>query len=283
LIGLEKIREVLAKSQQEKRAIAAFDTAGYNYMDWAAAAAQKYDAPIFLMFYPNFRKYISFEEFAGIKEILAKKYSIPVIAHLDHSKDLDEIKAAIDAGFDSVMVDASTLSFEENVAMTQKVVAIAHPANVSVEAELGKVGSGSVASDFKDSSLYTNPEEAKAFVEQTGVDLLAVAIGNSHGVYVETPHLDIPRLKELKAAAGIPLVLHGTSLIPEDQVAEAVENGICKVNIATELYMAATKALDEVIAEEGHRKDSLFYGETQVRPRVMQYLDAKIRLLGRYE
>lgn len=281
-MNLEQTKGIFQAAQQEKRAIAAYDTVSYHYMDWAAEAASQFGAPLIFMFYPNFREIVSFEEFIGWKKILEKKYSIPLIAHLDHSKSFEEIKEAIAAGFDSVMIDMSDRPFEENVLLTKQTVKYAHKAGVAAEGELGRVGSGSNAQDFQDSSLYTDPDQAREFVKQTGVDLLAVAIGNSHGVYVKTPHLDIERLKLLAAQAEIPLVLHGTSLIPENQVAQAVQNGICKVNLATEMYLAAMDALTKAVEEGQQKTGGPFFAQKAVKPAMMQYFTNKIKLLGNY-
>ena len=279
----ERIKSILERSQKEHRAIAAYDTAGYSYMDWAAHAAAQYDAPLFLMYYPNFREFLSFEEFVGFKRILDKKYSIPLITHLDHSKDLNEIKEAIAAGFDSVMIDLSDRPYEENVTITKKVVELAHAADVIVEAELGHVGVGSNVKDYQDRSQYTDPGQAKEFTEETGVELLAVAIGNSHGVYAKTPDLDIPLLRKLAETVKTPLVLHGTSLIPEDQVAEAVENGICKVNLATEMYMEAMTAMESAVSEKRHMRSGPGFLDKEIRPAMEKYFVDKICLLGRYD
>ncbi len=281
-MAIEYIKNILKKVQEEHCAIAAYDTAHYSYMDWAAQAASRYQAPLFLMYYPNFKEFISFEEFVGFKKILERKYSIPLITHLDHSKDYEEIKAAINAGFDSVMIDMSDRPYEENVEATKRVVKLAHAADVIVEAELGHVGVGSRVQDYKDRSLYTDPGQARDFAEETGVELLAVAIGNSHGVYVETPQLDILRLKELAAAVKTPLVLHGTSLIPEEQVVCAVENGICKVNLATEMYMAAMEAAEKAVSKNRHEKSGPNFLYKEIKPAMDQYFNKKICLLGRY-
>ena len=127
--------------------------------------------------------------------------------------------------------------------------------------------------------MYTDPEQAKNFVKETGIDYLAVAIGNSHGVYIETPHLDIPRLEKLNAAAGVPLVLHGTSLIPEDQVSDAVRHGICKVNIATEFYISMIKAVKEIATQDIQPADGFMLLHDRIRPECQKYLREKFDLL----
>ena len=162
--------------------------------------------------------------------------------HLDHTKDIAIIKDAIDAGFMSVMIDASQKSFEENIAITKEVVEYAHKKNVAVEAELGKIGATDKIETDNDESLYTNPEEAREFVERTGVDTLAVSIGTAHGVYpVKNPKIDLERLAEIRTNVAIPLVLHGGSGLPAKTVWDAITiqgGGVSKINIATDLEQA---------------------------------------------
>ena len=280
-MNLQKIREVLNSAKRNCRAIAAFDTVSYHYMDWAAEAANRLGAPLFLMFYPNFKKVMSFREFVGFKRLLEEKYSVPLITHLDHSKSIDEISEAIRAGFDSVMLDYSDRPLDENTRVTKEVVGIAHSAGVAVEAELGRVGSGSNAADFKNPELYTDAETARRFCQETHVDMLAVAIGNSHGVYVEEPHLDIARLKKLTSLVDVPLVLHGTSLIPGSQVTAAVANGICKVNLATEMYLAAMTALSRSLQDCSEENQGPFFADAAIKPAMDEYFTQKLRLLNR--
>ncbi len=278
-IGIEKLKAMIAEARDAGRAIPAYDTISYLQMDYAAAAAKEAGTPMMFMYLPLFEEIISPKEFVALKDVLQEKYGIPLITHLDHSKSIDLVERVIDAGFDSVMIDMSDRSFEENVRVTKEVVSIAHPRDVIVEAEIGHVGSGSRVEDYQDSSLYTNVDEAAAFSKETGVELLAVAIGNSHGVYVETPHLDIARLKELRAAVETPLVLHGTSLIPEDQVADAVRNGIVKVNLCTEMVMAEMEAIEAGVKAGAHKSGGLLFTEKCVKPAMMEYFRNKIAVL----
>lgn len=279
-MSVQRIREILRNAREKHYAIAAYDTISYRYMDWAAQAADKLGVPLFLMFYPNFRDSLSFREFVGFKRLLEEKYSVPLITHLDHSKSTGEIREAIEAGFDSVMLDYSDRPIDENIRAAREVVELAHVVGVAVEAELGRVGSGSNAADFRDPGLYTNVDDAKRFCAETGIDMLAVAIGNSHGVYVEEPHLDIELLKRLTAAVDVPLVLHGTSLIPDSQVADAVANGICKVNLATEMYLASMEALEKAVSGGAVRNAGPFFADAVVKPAMDEYFTKKLRLLS---
>lgn len=269
------MREARAKGQ----AVPAYDTTNYTYMKWLAQAAREFSSPVIFMYLPNFKEFISFREFVAFKRILEEQYDIPMMTHLDHSRSQEEIEEAIKEGFDSVMIDASAQPFNENVEITRRVVDYAHEREILVEAELGKVGSGSNKADYQNSALYTVPEEAAEFAAKTQVDMLAVAIGNSHGVYAETPKLDIDRLKELSKAVALPLVLHGTSLIPEDQVGQAIANGICKVNLCTELYISAMYAVEKAVQEGRTQTDRLIFEERAVKPDVLNYFHRKLEIL----
>jgi fructose-bisphosphate aldolase class II len=166
---------------------------------------------------------------------MARRVSIPLILHLDHCKSFDNIVRAIAAGFTSVMFDGSGLPFEENLKQTAQIVRLAHAANVSVEAELGALAGGQFSNEEAGEEIYTNPEQAKRFVECTGINALAVSIGTVHGMYKGTPRIDVGVLKKIAAVVDIPLVLHGGSGTPEDVVRECIRNGIAKINVNTEI------------------------------------------------
>lgn len=177
---------------------------------------------------------------------------IPIALHLDHTKTFDVIKEAIANHFTSVMIDKSALSFEENLAVTKEVVAYAKPFGVTVEAELGKIGTTDFVESDKDEELYTDPEEAKIFCEQTGIDCLAVSVGTAHGAYtVRQPKIDFERVEAINAVVNVPLVLHGGSGVPDYMVTKAVElptGGVSKVNIATDVELAML----HVVGRTGH-------------------------------
>lgn len=174
--------------------------------------------------------------------------SVPVTLHLDHTKDFAFIKDAIEQGFESVMIDASELSLEENISITREVVEYAHQRGANVEAELGKIASNDqIETDGDDSELYTDPREAGYFVEKTGVDALAISVGTAHGAYIaKKPRVDTGRIREIRAYTDIPLVLHGASGVPAEMIHRATEldcGGVSKVNIATDLETAFLKSL----------------------------------------
>lgn len=173
--------------------------------------------------------------------------------NLDHGKSYEDIMLGINSGFTSIMVDRSSLSYEDNIAQTKETVKMCRPLNISVEAELGHVGQGEdYSSDGSDH--FTKPEEAKKFVEETGIDCLAVAIGTAHGRYHGTPHIDFDLLKQITNVVDIPLVLHGGSGTGDENLRKAVKNGIQKVNLATELVVAVKEELETFIQDKNFDK-----------------------------
>ena len=181
---------------------------------------------------------------------------VPIALHLDHTKTFDVIRQAIDAGFTSVMIDASEYEFEENVRITRQVVEYAKPRKVTVEAELGKIGTTDFVETDHDEELFTVPEEAKEFCERTGVDCLAVSVGTAHGIYtVRQPQVDYDRLERINSLTRVPLVLHGGSGVPSQMVRKAVQmesGGVSKVNIATDVE----QAMLQVVGREGHMTEA---------------------------
>ncbi len=226
----------------------AFGYPAPDYFDYDSArafveTAEKLNKPLILSYAQVFDSFFPLEDAADIGLYLAKKASVPVVLHLDHGTGEDFVKRAIELGFTSVMLDASTDPFEENIRRTKEIVKLAHPLGISVEAEVGHVGSGSIE---EDNAVYTEVSEAKSFAEETGVDSLAVSVGTAHGVYKKMkPVLNFERLSEINEALDIPLVLHGGSGTGDDNIYKCVKRGICKVNVYTEFLLAGAKALKE--------------------------------------
>lgn len=238
-MALERVSTILKMADAANTSVIGFNSFNYDMIDATITAAQRVNKPVICMLYPEHvykNNAMNLSSFAAAVRELAGTVSVPVGLHLDHSSDYAFILKAIRCGFNSVMYDGSMLPLEENIANCKKVVETAHLLGADVEAELGHVGAAAGKTDQDNEDLYTRPEVAARFVEETGVDSLAVAIGSAHGVYTTTPRLDLARLDELNAATNVPLVLHGGSGIPNEQLNEAFKRGINKFNVGTEFF-----------------------------------------------
>lgn len=238
------MKPLLQHAADNGYAVPAFDIINLETVLGVMDAAEKKDSPVIMMVYEGFLQHAPLDALVAIVWEIADKSDIPVAFHLDHGSNLDLVKKAVQKGFSSVMYDGSTLAYEENLKNTAKIVEIAHRKGVDVEAELGHVGQGNnYSEDVK--NFYTDPELALDFVEKTGVDALAVAIGTAHGTYKGEPKLDFDRLKEIKQKVGVPLVLHGGSGTGEEKIRQAVALGICKLNIFTDLAKGVEAKISE--------------------------------------
>jgi ketose-bisphosphate aldolase len=208
---------------------------------------------------------------------MAKKVKIPVGLHLDHCDSYETILGTIRDGFTSVMIDGSKLEYAENVRVTCEIVKAAHALGIDVEAELGKVGTAANKGDFKNEDLYTTAAQAVDFVAKTKVDSLAIAIGSAHGWYVETPKLSMPRLKEINSAIDTPLVLHGGTGIPEDQLKESFGLGINKLNVGTE-YFAIFYSTIKDYQQLKNKKESFAALQSYQKKVIKEYLRNKLLL-----
>ena len=278
-MAFEKSGDIVRDAYKKGYGLAAINAFNYESISLAIQKADKINKPILIGFYPGWKTFIELDVVAEITKVCAKKAKVPVGLHLDHCMDFKEIMQAIQVGFTSVMYDGSSLPFEENIKNTHEVVKVASTLGIDVEAELGRVGAASNAADFEDSSKFTKPEDAKEFVERTGCSSLAVAVGNAHGDYIREPKLDIPLIKALNEATNIPLVLHGGSGIPDDQVQAAVKVGIAKMNVATEYFNAYYKAIMDYDKLENKPK-SMYACACDIRDDISNFLDYKIRLLN---
>ena len=277
---LVSINNMLADAEKRGYAVGAFNVNDLAGVQAVAQAAEEEQAPVIIQIYSGGIDLIGMQYIAPIVEAAAASVSVPVALHLDHGRDLEIVKRCVDSGFSSVMIDGSRLSLEENIETTRKAVEMAHTAGLSAEAELGKVGSGAEEMSEADRKKFlTDAKEALKFVEETEVDALAVAIGSAHGLYKFKPKLDFERLKEIRDLVDVRLVLHGGSDLPEDQIRRAIELGITKVNVATDLSGAYTKALRESVAgSEGIIWPGRVFGVT--REAMKELVRYKIRLLG---
>ena len=249
------MKEILALAEEKKVGYGGYVFWSYEVAKAAAEAASELNVPLILMCGQGEIDMMGgFEGTVETARAACKNASVPVALHLDHSLSFEACNAAINAGFSSVMIDRSALPFEENIRETKKVVERAHAAGVTVEAELGRlVGEEGAIAVKGPEAAQTDPEEARRFVEETGIDALAVSIGTQHGQYKFEPKLNIERLKKIKELVNIPLVLHGGSGTPMEQVQESIRCGIRKINICTDIVIAMGQQYIKIQKEEGFR------------------------------
>lgn len=277
-------KEMLSAAQAGKYAIGAFNCENMEMAMAIVAAAEAQKAPVMLQTTPSTVSYAGLDMFYANVRALAERASVPVALHLDHGSSYELAIGAMDAGYSSVMIDGSHESFEDNIAVSRRVVEVASAKNIPVEAELGKVGGKEDDLDGGSGNGYTDPTDAVEFVKATGVSSLAVAIGTAHGVYVGTPVLDVERLAEIRkaleaAGVSIPLVLHGASGLTDESVRECIAQGICKVNFATELRQAYTAGVKEVLAKDPDVYDPKKYGKVAMA-KVQALVEDRIKVCG---
>ncbi len=253
-------REMLLKAQREKYAVPAFNFHNLETIQVIVEAAAEMNSPLILAGTPGTFEYGGRDYLQAIIETAARKYSIPIAIHLDHHETFESIKKSIDLGTKSVMIDASHHPFEENIELVSKVVEYSHRYDVTVEAELGRLGGqeDDLVVDEKD-SFFTNPDAAVEYAERTRIDSLAVAIGTAHGLYKSEPKLDFERLEEIRKKVSIPLVLHGASGVSVQDVRKCISLGITKVNIATELKIPFSDELRKYLMENTEANDPRKY------------------------
>lgn len=245
---LVTVAELLKEAEKGGYAVGAFNCNNMEIVQAIIEAAEKEKAPVIIQASQGAIKYAGIEYITAMSKLAAEMASVPVALHLDHGTSFEQVMKCIRYGFTSVMIDGSKLPFEENIALTKKVVDVARAVGVSVEAELGKIGgTEDDISVSEREAFFTDPEEAKVFVEKTGVDSLAVAIGTAHGQYKGEPKLDFDRLKKIRELTKIPIVLHGSSGVPDDSLRKAIELGVRKVNIDTNIREAFVWKMKEII------------------------------------
>lgn len=273
-------KDMLLDAKKNRYAVPAFNVHNLETIQAVLEGAWEMKSPVIIATTPGTVNYAGLEYLVAIIKAGAKKYNIPITIHLDHCPDIDFIKNCINAGYRSVMIDASMESFDKNIQMTKEVIEFAYKYGATVEAELGLVGGQEDDRIVQDSdALLTEPKMALEFVERTGVDSLAVAIGTAHGVYKLEPKLDFHRLKIMNDIIDIPLVLHGASGISEGSVIKAIENGICKVNIATELKIPFAEEIKKYFKENPTANDPRHY-LTPSKEAAKKVVMEKIRICG---
>lgn len=271
-------KQMLLDAQKQGYAVPAFNVENMEMVQAVVEAAQELQSPVILQTTPSTVKYADLEYFYSNAKVAAQKVTVPIAIHLDHGNSFSLAMRALRTGYTSIMIDGSHGSFEENIAVSKAVAEACHPCEVPVEAELGKVGGKEDDMDGGDGG-YTDPKEAAQFVEETSVDFLAVAIGTAHGVYKGIPQIDVQRLSEIQEVVSVPLVLHGTSGVPDDTVKECIKRGICKVNYATDLRIAFTKGVNEALRANPETIDPKKYNACG-REHVKQYVMQKIEICG---
>ena len=258
---LMNMRDLLAIARENHFAVPAYNISSNMLLTGAIEAAEAANAPVIIAIHPDELAFVgtAFVKFA-LEE--AKNATVPVVIHLDHGSSLEQIMTAIRAGFTSVMIDASELPLDQNIAACREVAALAHAVDVSVEGELGTIGElDEEAEAGAEEVVFVDPEEVKTFVDATDVDTLAVAIGTSHGLYPKDmkPEIRLDLLRAINAKVDIPLVLHGGSGNPDEEIARSVELGICKINISADMKNAFYQKCREVLRDPILREPSSIY------------------------
>ncbi|HHT36033.1 MAG: class II fructose-1,6-bisphosphate aldolase [Candidatus Wallacebacter cryptica] len=277
---LVSAKELFQEARRGKYAVGAFNVNNMEILQAIVEAAEEVKSPVIIQASQGGLKYAGIEYIAEMGKLAAAKAKVPLALNLDHGTDFAQVVRCIRHGFSAVMIDGSQLSFEENIAVTKKVVEVAHPNGVSVEAELGKISG--VEDDVvvaAHDALMTDPDEAAEFVERTNCDALAIAIGTAHGVYKGEPKLDFQRLNEIASRIDTPLVLHGASGVPDEAIQKAISYGIVKINIDTDLRVSFSQAV----------KDTLNANPNEIDPRkilgpakaaMKKAVIAKMKLFG---
>lgn len=254
---LVSLKELMEDAQKQGYAVGAFNVSSLETLNAIVGAAEETGKPVILNYVEIHEPYLSMEQAALLMLDAAKKASVPICVHLDHGSSMEMCMKAIRLGFTSVMLDASGEDYETNVRETAEIVRLAHSVGVTVEAELGHIFASkygvaeTTTVEYENAEdAYTDSEMAKDFVERTGVDVLAIAFGTTHGVYTTTPVLDLERITQIKKAIDIPFVMHGGSGLSKEEFQTAVRNGIRKINFYTYMVLAGGKAVKEAMQEK---------------------------------
>lgn len=246
---LVNLNEILKYAKEHNCAIGSFNTPTLESLNAVLNAATKLNVPVIIMHAECHEHEAPLTMIGPIMIMMAKNAKIPVCVHLDHGEHVEYIKKAIDLGFSSVMFDGSSLNYDKNVSLTKEVVKLAHPKNISVEAEIGILG-GRESGDKRNltpDEMYTDPDLAKKFVDDTKIDALACSFGTAHGIYKETPKLDFARIEKIRKLCNIPLVMHGGSGVPYNDYIKAIKLGVMKINYYSYMARAGVNACKEIL------------------------------------
>ncbi|NMB40505.1 MAG: class II fructose-1,6-bisphosphate aldolase [Firmicutes bacterium] len=279
-MNLVTLKEVLEPAEKGGYAVGAFNANNMEIVQAIIESAAEERSPVILQASQGAIRYAGLDFIVSLVKTAAGGTDVPVVLHLDHGTDFDQVVRCIHSGFSSVMFDGSQLPYEENVATTVRVVEIARIVGVTVEAELGKIaGTEDDISVDEQEAFFTDPQEAQRFVKETNVDALAVAIGTAHGPYKGEPKLDFPRLKQIKELASIPIVLHGASGVPDEAIRQAVSLGVNKINIDTDIRRAFTDGIKDYIKKDPDNIDprKMF---APAKEDMKKIIKEKMRLFG---
>jgi len=272
--------QLLQQAKKQGYAVGAFNANNMEIVQAIIETAEEERAPVILQASQGAIQYAGVDYIAAMVRVAAEKATVPVSLHLDHGLSFEQNVECIRAGFSSVMFDGSKLPLQENITITKRVCEVAHIVGVSVEGELGQIPkSGENVSREQLEKMMANPAETEEFVKKTGVDALAIAVGNVHGMKTQEARIDVPRIEKIRKLTNIPLVLHGASGIPDESVKQAIKAGICKINIDTEIRKAFVRGITAVLKENPGEIDPrkiLGKAKTEMKEAVRE----KIRLFG---
>lgn len=277
-------KEMLIDAQRNHYAVGAFNANNMEIIQAIIETAEEESAPVIVQASQGAIKYAGLDMIVSMVKTLAEKATIPVVLHLDHGTDYFQNIRCLRAGFTSLMVDGSKLFFDENVAMTKKVVEMAHACNIPVEAEIGQIGKMDASDEpgvarERIKEFMAKPEEAEKFVKLTGIDSLAAAVGTIHGCKTPIAQLDIPRIEKIRELTGVPLVLHGASGANDEEIKKGIAAGICKINIDTRIRMAFTNAIREYLIQNPDEIDPRMV-LAPAKEAAKEVIRSRIRVLG---
>lgn len=273
---LANMKFLLIQAQKGHYAVPHFNVWNVEMLQGAMDAVEEAESPVIISFGSGFLGNTEFDHFSKMMVSMAKASAMPVAIHWDHGRNMDIVTHAWECGMNALMIDNSSQDFETNIKLTKEVVDKFHIMGIPIEAELGHVGAETVYEEALANYGYTDPSQAAEFVERTGIDFLAIAIGNQHGVYSSEPKLNLEIVRKVRDSVSIPLVLHGASGIGDEDVRKCIDLGITKINIHTELCQAA------MIAVVANQKETFLKLQQEVRKAVAKRAMEKIKLFGSY-
>lgn len=273
---LANMKFLLTQAQKEHYAVPHFNVWNVEMLQGSMDAVEEAESPVIISFGSGFLGNTEFDHFSKMMVSMAKASAMPVAIHWDHGRNMDVVTHAWECGMNALMIDNSSQDFETNIKLTKEVVDKFHIMGIPIEAELGHVGAETVYEEALANYGYTDPSQAAEFVERTGIDFLAIAIGNQHGVYSSEPRLNLEIVEKVRDSVSIPLVLHGASGISDEDVRKCIDRGITKINIHTELCQAAMIAVVE------NQNEPFLKLQQEVRKAVAKRAMEKIKLFGSY-